>query len=359
MSAVVIGSNGPVVEALLQCFPELRVSYIPPDCAVDSSRVDSSDQDLRPMSRDFAILEAPRCEQVGQSLLEATWASLRETGYLFVLGEFTAAGVQLFEEFKRSVNTESFPAKGGVNCLQKKLKSGLSVVVCVHDDAHRLRLCLEGFARQQDPEFDLHVCCDGGPQCIAEVVEGFSSRLNVAYHLRERSVDDGCAAATRNLGIRFARSSRVLFVDGDCVPQSQVTGDHKSFGDRNVVVSGARLHIAEDVSAALTPDGLDSVDQHAYRYDRPRFISSHLSVPTIPVKELGGFWEEFSGWGGEDKELLWRLFEYGCTGQRLKHVGVYHLDHPMQENIRAVENRTLKEASKTMDTLIRNGGPIQ
>jgi len=31
----------------------------------------------------------------------------------------------------------------------------------------------------------------------------------------------------------------------------------------------------------------------------------------------------------------------------------------MQENIRAVENRTLKEASKTMDTLIRNGGPIQ
>ena len=86
--------------------------------------------------------------------------------------------------------------------------------------------------------------------------------------------------------------------------------------------------------------------------------SFQLSVPTVTVRQIGGFNEQFIGYGGEDQELAGRLLSVGVSLLGRFDLISYHLDHPPRHDgnwepwIRRVRE------SLCQTTPMRNNGPL-
>jgi glycosyltransferase involved in cell wall biosynthesis len=162
--------------------------------------------------------------------------------------------------------------------------SKLSIVIPTHEYPHRLALCLAGIALQAWPGLDVHVVddrgtCDATPALVAD----YSRRMNVRYHCVER---DGMRLATRrNVGLRFARCSRVLIIDQDCVVAPGVLQGHADYAESLVIVIGIKQCIPETLVAGLgavdVPRLASLVDpQWEAKYAWVRALSDQV-VPTV------------------------------------------------------------------------------
>ncbi len=265
--------------------------------------------------------------------------------------------------------------------------NSLSVVIATHNNVHSLSLTLEGFARQTDPDFVVHVVNDGGDEAVEEVVSEFFARMNVFYHYLYPKSTEFRASAARNLGMRHCNTMRVLVSDEDCVPASNVIEIHKTYGEQCLIVCSNRSYIMheevaqlrsiEDIASfahaprvAVSCYG-DHRNQEVYFFDKYDPLigrvhyafedawSSSVSYPCTLVKSIGGFWEKFSEWGGEDAELAKRLTRLGCRVLLRPDASVYHLNHPSRQKpgweMRCSE---LFRESDRMETPLRNQGPL-
>ena len=211
----------------------------------------------------------------------------------------------------------------------------VAVVIPVYNGADRLGRVLDGFSRQTHQPDAIVVADDGSDENIAAVVDRFPN-LPIRY---ERQPHDGFGAGrARNLGVRTSTSDVVLFVDGDCIPHTELVQSHVRWHARtaNLVVVGNRYHVDETQlsdtmhDAALgnmaieIPDDGAPDDWRRLFYSKNRwlrtgddafraFVTSNVSVTRATFEAVGGFAEHFKAWGGEDTELGWRLWNRGAT----------------------------------------------
>ena len=165
------------------------------------------------------------------------------------------------------------------------------------------------------------------------------------------------AGQARNAALQRSSAARTLFLDGDCVPEADVVAGHKDYLGKPVVVCGARKHVSEAQVPQLTRKSVygglaGHVVARDARYEQrggpytkfrrrlldgeenQEFFSHRLawgfqmSVPTKLTQSLGGFNEDFVGYGGEDQELAARLNRAGCKLVARMDLIAYHLDHP-------------------------------
>lgn len=255
----------------------------------------------------------------------------------------------------------------------------LDVVIPVYDDLGALRAALMGFRRQTDQEFNVHVCCDGGPEAAARAMaEGFGATFDYLGPTKGAG-EPGRMAAVRNLGLRRCTAPRVLFVDGDCVPSADVTFTHAA-GEGILV--GRRMDLARAVADKIRATGAELDPEGATEDIRLEWEGKpgenaalyvaglttplgavaeclgwtcHISYPTALIRKLGGFWEELRGWSMEDVELARRVLMTGVTA-RTTMVPVYHLTHPKQ--VSALSRNVALCDDPTRFSLVRNGGPL-
>ena len=218
---------------------------------------------------------------------------------------------------------------------------GISVVIPHFESPSPLRVVLRGLAAQSIPvdAFEVVVADDGSQTALRPETEDESSlRVTVVMHERK-----GARRGTvRNLGVAHSTGELVVFLDADMVPDRGWLAAHASSHAElsNTVVLGDRLHVD---SGCLTPDGLDVVlaQQTGLRRfaqsqgaTRPEWRSSliretdelrapgsrpwrvagggNLSTTRAQFDSVGGFSDEFDGWGGEDLEFAYRLFISGA-----------------------------------------------
>jgi glycosyltransferase involved in cell wall biosynthesis len=254
------------------------------------------------------------------------------------------------------------------------MKPILSVGVCARADPHRLSLCLEGLALQADDRAEVIVVNDGGPP-LDDAVEPFAARLVLRHVRLEPPSDAYRLAAARNRILCLARGDRVLFLDQDCVAAPGVLSAHAAYGDRPVVVAGIRNHLVQSEVAALGPADVPALGGRDLRPDLRLGIASfceasgrlvpissswatgcHLSVAAAVLRDIGGYWEEFVGWGYEDVEVALRLGRAGCSLAVRTDLVVVHLDHPSRINRRILRrNQSLLAQTEGDPTVIRRG----
>lgn len=96
-----------------------------------------------------------------------------------------------------------------------------------------------------------------------------------------------------NRGLVLSKSSRVLFLDDDIVPDARLVDVHGSVGKHCILVAGQVLQPGEEPEAPIARG------PHRFRDDAPRlideFMGGNFSVPRDAALELGGFDENFIG----------------------------------------------------------------
>jgi len=233
----------------------------------------------------------------------------------------------------------------------------ISVVVSTYEKPCHLALVLHGLAVQTDRDFEVIVADDGsGPETV-RVVESLRGVVPYPLDLVRQEHLGFRAARVRNLGIQASRGNYILFLDGDCVPLPEFVAVHRALRRPGRYLAGARYFLDRGVSDSIAPTEIRRIASLVpraevrrlralafkdafYRLsrikeDRPKVVTSNLSVWKTDLQRSNGLDENFVGWGQEDEDLGRRLRRLGVRPRSVVgRANVCHIWHPSVESFR-------------------------
>lgn len=235
----------------------------------------------------------------------------------------------------------------------------LTVVVCTYQRPGNLRRVLLSLAMQRDLRegFELVVTDDGSQDETEDVVAEFARTVDFPVAWTSHAHDGFQASRTRNDGVRLARGSYLLFLDGDCLVPHDHLARHLDFRRPGGVAAGDCCHLDEVQSQRVTEDVVRSGEYHRWALTSERkrlrrqhrkhwFYNAirHATKPPLKGGDVGiwhadyvrvnGYDENYRGWGCEDDDLGRRLRWAGC--RILSILGLtctYHLWHPADPSV--------------------------
>ncbi|GAA1766990.1 glycosyltransferase family 2 protein [Luedemannella helvata] len=224
----------------------------------------------------------------------------------------------------------------------------LSVVIPTHNRAERLHHTLRALAGQRLPRdrFEVVIADDGSTDDTAAVVAAFEPDLTLRYARLDRDEADiaahgYCVSGVRNAGARLAGAPLIVFLDCGVIAGPDLLAAHLAAhagaGPARSVLGYAfgthkfrpfpdlaqllRTRSPEEVAAAIGagPRGLDlrhdvlPADGDLTGLAGPWILcwTLNMSVRATDFRAVGGFDENFRGWGYEDVELGYRLHRAG------------------------------------------------
>lgn len=245
----------------------------------------------------------------------------------------------------------------------------ISIVIAVRNRADTLRRLLERLTMQRGVErgdFEVIVDDDGSTDGTREVAAQLASRLDLVI---TGPADPIAAAATafrsavgRNRAMAASRGETILVLDGDVIPGPFVVQAHlERHRGRpgELAVAGAMAGYPQAIEARgpehmqpPPPDelidrlpGLLMTDPERWADHRRPVLARwpglvgcpsgwlwvygfNLSFGREVALEVGGFDEQFQGWGGEDTELTYRLHRRGVLMRFEPRAWAVHTPHP-------------------------------
>jgi glycosyltransferase involved in cell wall biosynthesis len=201
----------------------------------------------------------------------------------------------------------------------------MTIVVISHQRRDQLQQLLRSLLHDLlgDPErpdhpdiegLDLVVVLDGSTDGSRELLD----EMELPFPLQVVWQANRGRAVARNAGLRHATGDVVLFLDDDGIATDGLLEAHR------------RWHAAEDLDRVVIgpcdfPDDFPTLPvlvAHSRRHHAQlaeaggALVAYHVtfantSVPRRLLVDLGGFDEEFAGWGAEDGELGARLLDHG------------------------------------------------
>lgn len=245
------------------------------------------------------------------------------------------------------------------------MRTKSTVLITTYNDDLRLEITIRNFLIQMTPDpFEIIVVNDGGGHETKAMLEkvwkdqpnsvGAFGAVGLQYYYLDPPSPDFRLAAARNLGLTHVRTPQTIICDCDTAPGPVMVDRHMRNFDMHNVLIGVRKHVSQQaVQAVKEPStcGPDWLFKNAYQDDDrvngkvPALMQKYLSVsdysrpwevtwgcnfsfPTFRATTIGGFDEEFVGWGGEDEDLARRMFRNGARFKAIPESYVYHLDHP-------------------------------
>jgi glycosyltransferase involved in cell wall biosynthesis len=244
------------------------------------------------------------------------------------------------------------------------VSASLAVVISTYNAPQMLRLVLNGYARQTDPEFSIYIADDGSGPATQQIIEGFRQQhpAMAVHHVHHE--DNGFRKARiHNRVIAQAREDYMLLTDGDCIPLPGLIAAHRRLAAGGTFVSGSRVLISQKQSQTLQQEN-GEVDLRLGSLLRwrlqgninrllplllPVYASSphdrlhgirgcHLACWRCDLLTVNGFDESFEGWGREDSDLAARLLHAGIHRRDMRGSPVLHLWHKEESRRRLDEN---------------------
>jgi glycosyltransferase involved in cell wall biosynthesis len=179
--------------------------------------------------------------------------------------------------------------------------------------------------------------------------------------------DEFRAARARNLAALANRSDHLIFIDGDCILPAKFIENHRSMIKRGLLVSGGRYMMTKQQtitfltqSETAIEEGFNSFKFASLPLGFLRDLSSknwrlvktcNFAILSDDFFRLGGFDEDYAGWGLEDSDFVVRAMNnnFRIRNGRFA-LCVAHLFHrdsgklPSQNN-RSIFKRVLSDQS--------------
>lgn len=212
----------------------------------------------------------------------------------------------------------------------------LSIVIPTYNRSRFLMKALEAFRNESLPadQFEIIIADDGSSDGTEALVKSFAADYRIKYFFQE---DQGFRlSAARNAGARLADGEVLAFFDAGEIPSPSFAASHLSAyrirSSRRAMIglmygwsTGVRPH-AEGMSAEQLYKSIPKETDPRYqafarvgwnlgRLPLPPllFWGGNCSVRTEDFWEAGGFDESFIGYGLEDVDLAYRLFDRGIS----------------------------------------------
>lgn len=215
-----------------------------------------------------------------------------------------------------------------------------TIVIPTYNRANYLDMTLRSVKNQDDATFETIVVDDGSNDNTFEIVSKYADELNLRYFFQEDRGNRTCLA--RNLGISYAESEIIVFIDCGMILKSDCISRHIRLHDESMeqaavigyaygfdqycpnieeLISFIDMEDFDDTIRRLEREGLFK-DMRQKIYDRENFqinempapwaffITCNCSVKKSVLDKVGYFDQNLDfNWGVEDLELGFRLWK--------------------------------------------------
>lgn len=233
----------------------------------------------------------------------------------------------------------------------------ISVVLTTYNRSDALLAVLAGLAAQDDTDFELVIADDGSAPDHVQTIERGLGELGLAATYVWQPDVGFRAARARNLGVLLSHGHYVVFLDGDCVPETDFISGHRRLREKGCFVNGSRVLLNRELTEAVVRGDERIFDRNftywlnKWRQRRANKWTSKIRFPGQALRKqpafawrgirscnfgiwrkdyeaVDGFDETFQGWGHEDADLVLRLHNAGMVRKNgFFATEVYHLWH--------------------------------
>lgn len=259
-------------------------------------------------------------------------------------------------------------------------KPNISVIISTYNSEAWLEKVLWSYEAQTYRDFEIVIADDGSKQPTLDLIAKMQKKVNYPIvHVWHE--DKGFQkSAILNKAIVACSADYILMSDGDCMARSDFIEVHIKNREEGYFLSGGYFMLPMNISEAVAKD--DILSQNCFKVDwlksnglKSSFKNNKLNASGFKEKFLNALtptnasWNghNASGWkkdiiaingfdermqyGGQDRELGERLFNYGIKSKQIRYSAIcLHLDHPRgyktQESINknlAIRATTKKE----------------
>nr|WP_299338270.1 glycosyltransferase family 2 protein [Allomuricauda sp.] len=236
-------------------------------------------------------------------------------------------------------------------------KPKISVVISTYNAEEWLEKVLWGFNCQIFKNFEVIIADDGSGPKTKELLDKIKQEVfyNIVHVWQE---DDGFQKSRiLNKALEACNSDYIIMTDGDCIPREDFVEVHYINKEAGYFISGGYYMLPMNISKLITLEDIEK--QHCFnihwlkdkgipktfknnKLTASGFISKLLNTFTPTNASWNG--HNSSGWkkdilnvngfdermqyGGQDRELGERLFNFGIKSKQLRYSAVcVHLDH--------------------------------
>lgn len=233
----------------------------------------------------------------------------------------------------------------------------ISVIISTYNQPAWLDKVLLGYEKQAYTHFEVLIADDGSGEETKALIERHQQRgkLPIRHVWHE---DRGFQkTAILNKATVEARFPYLLFTDGDCIPRADFLATHAKFAEPGFLLSGGYCKLPMALSKSIKEEDIST-----QRCFDPQWLKAHGLKGSSQMRKLRAkgawaiFWDSvtptkasFNGcntsiwkadvlavnggdermqYGGQDRELGERLFNFGIKSKQLRHRAILlHLDH--------------------------------
>ncbi|MGB5238916.1 MAG: glycosyltransferase family 2 protein [Flavobacteriaceae bacterium] len=233
----------------------------------------------------------------------------------------------------------------------------ISVVISTYNSEEWLRKVLWGFNVQTFKDFEVVIADDGSGPGTAALLD--KMREEVFYDIEHVWQEDDGFQKSRilNKAVTACNADYVIMTDGDCIPREDFVEVHYINKEKGFFISGGYYMLPMNISKMITRN--DIANQNCFNINwlkdkgipktfknnklTSRGIISKFFNTVTPtnaswnghnssgwkkdILNVNGF-DERMQYGGQDRELGERLFNFGIKSKQLRYSAVcVHLDH--------------------------------
>lgn len=278
----------------------------------------------------------------------------------------------------------------GFGCISvgRGLKMKVSVVIAIYKDTEALALILEALNEQTyQKNFEIIIAEDGQNKKVKDFITNLPYQ-NIIHTTQE---DNGWQKnKSLNNAIKVSSGELLIFLDGDCIPYSNLVENYVKNTHKKTILCGRRVDLGQKYATKLRnkeyqlkeiennyfrhyfkmmKDGVRHYEEGIrlpkilhklkYRNKRSHILGCNFALNKEDILEINGFNEDYvTPSVGEDTDIEYRLIKSGCIMKPTRNLtNVVHLYHNITYNTTDHEKsmQVFKQTQQSQNYFCKNG----